>query len=220
VTIAVLALLGCVGSTGVADCAQPRLWYGPPGAEPPVFWGCAPPTGAWEVLPPGFLDPLDTGWVVVGNEVDWDVAWPERRGMGAGPPDTGAPGTGLTGDTAWPTGDTGFLEPLPRPRPLAREDGDTGRPSRAPVEPAGRTGFTGLTGATGVTGVTGDTGVVEVEAEVEAEVAGSTGDTSDTGEAPAPVGEAPTELDDPTDLVVPEGGPRYEDPRDLVVPEE
>ncbi|MEM6929563.1 MAG: hypothetical protein AAF602_21665 [Myxococcota bacterium] len=202
--------LAACGSPEVADCAQPRLFYAPAGETPSVHWGCRPPARAWGLLPVGFLDPLDTGWEVVGQEVDWDVVWPEEADAG----DTGAaaPATAFTGSTGVVTGDTGFFPP--RRRGATRNVDDTGTVG----EILDATAWTGTTGVTGLTGLTGDT--AEPEVEDETLLAGPTADTVDTGSPVQIEPSAPPVFEDPTDLVVPESAQRYDDPRDLVVPEE
>ncbi|MEO0600544.1 MAG: hypothetical protein AAF211_03855 [Myxococcota bacterium] len=202
-----LMLAGC-SSSEVVDCAQPRLFYAPAGETPSVYWGCRPPARAWGLLPVGFLDPLDTGWEVVGSEVDWDVVWPEETDGD----DTGSASsaTAFTGDTGLATGDTGVV---PRRRTAGRVD-DTGVVGEA----LDATSWTGVTGVTGLTGLTGDT--AELEADDETVLVGPTADTVDTGNLVEIEPTAPPVFDDPTDLVVPEGAQRYDDPRDLVVPEE
>lgn len=208
--VGLLVLVGCTAfpcqSGPVENCAQPRLWYGPPGSQPPTVWGCRPPSAAYEVLPLGFLDPLDTGYVVVGNEVDWDVPWPITVGDTGSPRDTAdGPTTAITGTTAT-TADTADTSDTGAPRPRRQGPQDTGDVD--PEESTAVTGFTGFTGATG------DTAVEEAVDEPELPTS-PTADTVDTGAYLEPEPESPAPLNDPTDLVVPQ--PEFQDPTDLVV---
>lgn len=172
------------------------------------MWACRPPTPEWTVLPLGFVAPTDTGFPLVANEVDWDVAWPETVPSDGPPSETGAAFDSLsTGETGFLTGDTGIV---PRRAPSPRDTSDTGEELEPETAFTGVTGITGITGATGFTGETADTGPPGPGESIESSDSTPTGDTAPP---PAPV------LVNPADLVVPDDAPRYSDPLDLVVPQ-